>query len=436
MDLALYFLVWGESSNVRFCSELLCFVFKCAKDSLAPVKPRSYLDNVVRPIYDFLKDQLYKSGTGAVLVRRNKDHSEVIGYDDCNELFWSESGIRSLHTSDGRKLIADMPKEHRYDALSSVQWTKIFRKTYLERRTPLHLVVNFAPIWIAHGALFYYLVGSEVVPKIASNDATAKMILGLGGAVSIMYALVAILLEPWFMPRLGVKRWWQSFAWGLGLLILNLALPAVTFLRRLQSTWYQALSIVQVLLSIATTILCICKPRFRWNVHSKPFNGQFPKMKTRDRMLSVGFWLLIAASKLVAGYFDLIVPMGNSFQVLWAYGNNTCSNPLCTGFTFLLLGLFLLLNLILFHLDGYIWYISESHAIGLHHYTCSLDHYIWNRSSVAFGYHRVETLDIALFVVSGTLVFENDSRGPFWDKSFDEGNLLATLELLGFVHVP
>lgn len=81
VQLALYFLVWGEANNVRFMPECVCFVFKCAldwylgkehdvsddpsQDHNAPPAPYDFLDNTISPLYNFLRDQQLDSVNGS-----------------------------------------------------------------------------------------------------------------------------------------------------------------------------------------------------------------------------------------------------------------------------------------------------------------------------------------------------------------------------------
>eukprot|EP00457_Paulinella_chromatophora_P000089 gb/GEZN01000089.1/.p1 GENE.gb/GEZN01000089.1/~~gb/GEZN01000089.1/.p1 ORF type:complete len:2202 (-),score=366.59 gb/GEZN01000089.1/:786-7310(-) len=81
-DLALWFLVWGEGSNLRHCPELLCFLFhSLSQEALvatAPVltrEPNAFLEHVVKPIYTNIKNLQSK---GEIPVN----------YDDINEFFW------------------------------------------------------------------------------------------------------------------------------------------------------------------------------------------------------------------------------------------------------------------------------------------------------------------------------------------------------------
>ena len=107
-QIALFLLCWGEAAQVRFVPECLCFIFKCADDyyrspecqnRVEAVPEGLYLRAVVKPLYRFIRDQGYEVQDGK-FVRREKDHNEIIGYDDVNQLFWYPEGIARIVMSD------------------------------------------------------------------------------------------------------------------------------------------------------------------------------------------------------------------------------------------------------------------------------------------------------------------------------------------------
>ncbi|KAJ1278745.1 hypothetical protein BS78_04G102300 [Paspalum vaginatum] len=100
--IALYLLIWGEASNLRLMPECLCFIFHHMSYELygvlsgavslitgEKVRPayggddESFLNNVVKPIYDVIFQEAQKNKDGA------SDHSTWRNYDDLNEFFWS-----------------------------------------------------------------------------------------------------------------------------------------------------------------------------------------------------------------------------------------------------------------------------------------------------------------------------------------------------------
>jgi 1,3-beta-glucan synthase len=107
-QIALFLLCWGEAAQVRFVPECLCFIFKCADDyyrspecqnRVEAVPEGLYLRAVVKPLYRFIRDQGYEVQDGK-FVRREKDHNDIIGYDDVNQLFWYPEGIARIVMSD------------------------------------------------------------------------------------------------------------------------------------------------------------------------------------------------------------------------------------------------------------------------------------------------------------------------------------------------
>ena len=112
-----------------------------------------FLDHAISPIYNFLYNQLYKSPSSN--IRRERDHAQIIGYDDVNETFWSLDSIASL-TSNGVSVIS-MPPWSRYEALAQTDWK--FKKTFLERRTWCHVIVNFQRVWVLHLAPYFAGLG-------------------------------------------------------------------------------------------------------------------------------------------------------------------------------------------------------------------------------------------------------------------------------------
>lgn len=107
-QIALYLLCWGEAAQVRFVPECLCFIFKCADDyyrspecqnRMEPVPEGLYLRTVIKPLYRFIRDQGYEIVDGK-FVRREKDHEDIIGYDDVNQLFWYPEGIARITLTD------------------------------------------------------------------------------------------------------------------------------------------------------------------------------------------------------------------------------------------------------------------------------------------------------------------------------------------------
>ncbi|PWA99766.1 1,3-beta-glucan synthase subunit FKS1-like, domain-1 [Artemisia annua] len=104
----LYLLIWGESANLRFMPECICFIFhnmcgelnKMLEDYIdektgRPVLPsftgeNAFLIHVVTPIYETVRGEVEKSRNGSM------PHSTWRNYDDLNEYFWSRRCFEKL----------------------------------------------------------------------------------------------------------------------------------------------------------------------------------------------------------------------------------------------------------------------------------------------------------------------------------------------------
>lgn len=118
-QIALFLLCWGEAAQARFVPECLCFIFKCADDyyrspecqnRAEPVPEGLYLHAVVKPLYRFIRDQGYEVLDGK-FVRREKDHNDIIGYDDVNQLFWYPEGIARIVLTDKVRVSTHMREQ-------------------------------------------------------------------------------------------------------------------------------------------------------------------------------------------------------------------------------------------------------------------------------------------------------------------------------------
>lgn len=168
-QIALWLLCWGEAGQVRLTPECLCFIFKCADDyyrspecqnRMDPVPEGLYLRAVIKPLYRFMRDQIFEVVDGK-FIKRERDHEHIIGYDDVNQLFWYPQGISRIALQDGTRLV-DVPTSQRFMKFDKINWGKVFFKTYKEKRSMFHLLVNFNRIWILHVSAFWYFTACVI----------------------------------------------------------------------------------------------------------------------------------------------------------------------------------------------------------------------------------------------------------------------------------
>ncbi|KAK0578785.1 hypothetical protein LWI29_016161 [Acer saccharum] len=124
---ALFLLIWGESANLRFVPECICYIYhhmamelnyildeKIDEDTGRPFVPlisgdRAFLKYVVMPIYQTIKVEAESSRNGTA------PHSAWRNYDDINEYFWSRRCFRSLKwpIDIGSNFFANVSKKNR-----------------------------------------------------------------------------------------------------------------------------------------------------------------------------------------------------------------------------------------------------------------------------------------------------------------------------------
>ncbi|KAF4460704.1 13-beta-glucan synthase component FKS1 [Fusarium albosuccineum] len=403
-QIALYLLCWGEANQVRFMPECLCFIFKCADDYLnspacqalvEPVEEFTYLNNIITPLYQYLRDQGYEIVDG-VYVRRERDHKHVIGYDDCNQLFWYPEGIDRLVLQDKSKLV-DVPPAERYLKLKDMNWKKCFFKTYKESRSWFHLLVNFNRIWIIHLTMFWFytshnaptLLVHKYEQQVNQSPSTAKQfsIVGFGGAIASLIQILATLAEWAYVPRrwAGAQHLTKRLLFLIVIFALNVA-PGVKvfFLPNIGPEKINTiLGIVHFVIALLTFIFFSIMPLgglfgsylttdSRRYVASQTFTASWPRLKGNDMAMSYGLWATVFGVKMGVSYIYLILSFRDPIRYLSIMNVDSClgdklllGNQLCKWHPTIVLALMTFTDIIFFFLDTYLWYVLFNTAFSV-----------------------------------------------------------------------
>ncbi|KAH9567529.1 hypothetical protein CY35_03G031500 [Sphagnum magellanicum] len=151
---ALFLLIWGESANLRFMPECLCYMFhhmsrelnrmlnrSIDEHSAMPAKPRysepnEFLNKVVTPLYKAVQAE----------AKVNKDgkapHSQWRNYDDMNEYFWTNRCFKRLgwlEESSNYLVAPDSGTKH-----------KVGKTGFVEQRSFFNIFRSFDRLWIGH----------------------------------------------------------------------------------------------------------------------------------------------------------------------------------------------------------------------------------------------------------------------------------------------
>ncbi|KAL9043038.1 MAG: hypothetical protein Q9180_000160 [Flavoplaca navasiana] len=393
-QLALFLLCWGEANQVRFMPETLCFIFKCASDYLVspacqnrvePVEEFTYLNDVITPLYQYCRDQGYEIHDGKY-VRRERDHNQVVGYDDINQLFWYPEGIERIVMEDKSRIV-DLPPDQRYLKLREVNWKKVFFKTYKETRSWAHLLVNFNRIWVIHVSVFWFYTAwnsptfytpnfeqqlGTKPPKAAQFSA-----MGLGGTVASVLMLIASVAEWAYVPRrwAGAQHLTKRLFFILGIFAINVAPSVYIFgISGGKGRIGEILGVVQFIIALVTFFFFSIMPlgglfgsymkkNSRQFVASQTFTASWPHLHGNDMWMSYGLWFLVFLAKFIESYFFLTLSLRDPIAILSEMKIRTClgdkiiGTVLCKQQPRILLGIMMLTDLCLFFLDTYLWYI-------------------------------------------------------------------------------
>jgi 1,3-beta-glucan synthase len=392
-QIALYLLCWGEANQVRFMPECLCFIFKCADDYLnspacqqrtEPVEEFTYLNDVITPLYQFCRDQGYEIQDGKY-VRRERDHASIIGYDDINQLFWYPEGIERIVMEDKSRIV-DLPPAERYVKLKDVLWKKVFFKTYYERRSWFHMLVNFNRIWVIHVSAFWFYTAYNSKPIYtkdyqqqldqAPNKAATLSAIALGGTIASLIMIFATLAEWAYVPRkwAGAQHLTKRLFFLLAVFAVNIG-PSV-YIFGISQTGKIAviLGVVQFIIALITFVFFSIMPlgglfgsyltrNSRQYVASQTFTASYPRLKGNDMWMSYGLWVLVFAAKMIESYFFLTLTFKDPIRILShmqapdCLGDAIIGDMICKYQPKILLGLMFFTDLILFFLDTYLFYI-------------------------------------------------------------------------------
>ncbi|CAD6891025.1 unnamed protein product [Tilletia controversa] len=386
-QIALYLLCWGEGGQVRFVPECLCFIFKCAdeyyrspecQNRMEPVPEGLYLRAVVKPLYRFLRDQVFEVVDGK-FVKKERDHDRIIGYDDVNQLFWYPEGIARIVLTDRTRLV-DVPPTQRFMKFDKIDWGRVFFKTYKEKRSFAHLLVNFNRIWILHISVFFYYTAYNA-PRVyaRSRDATqAELLSGaaLGGAVSTILMICATIAEFSYIPTTwnNTSHLARRIVFLLVCLGITIA-PAVYifgFSDRL-STTALIVSIAHIAASGCVTVLFSLVPsgrmfgdrvagKARKYLANQTFTASYAPLEKGHRVWSLLLWALIFGCKLTESYFFLSLSFRDPLAVMLIMKVQGCSDRyfgsvLCTNQPAFALVAMIIMDLCLFFLDTFLWYV-------------------------------------------------------------------------------
>ncbi|KAJ4836810.1 hypothetical protein Tsubulata_035623, partial [Turnera subulata] len=354
---SLYLLIWGESANLRFMPECLCFVFhnmcmelnkilegEIDKSTGRPFMPSTsggFLRCVVRPIYETIEAEAEASRNGTA------PHGEWRNYDDFNEYFWSRRCFDNL------KWPFDLSSN--FFATSSKQ--RFGKKVcFVEQRSFWNLLRSFDRLWLM--LILFFQAAIIVAWEETESPWTAwekgdvqvrllTLFLTWSG-YSLLQSLLDVAMQyrlvscetPWILIRM-VCRCIVSSGW---VVVFWIFYGMVKSQKHGDGTWsddanrkitnFHKLALVFVLpelLSPVSFILQACdcfqsrnwriSKALTWWVYGSSFVGHGLRESIVDTIKYILFWGCILFSKFSFSYLLQIKPMVSELKQFLNLGN-------------------------------------------------------------------------------------------------------------------
>ncbi|KAK8529605.1 hypothetical protein V6N13_102510 [Hibiscus sabdariffa] len=343
----LYLLIWGESANLRFMPECICYIFHHMAMELNKIIGRlvdvntgrllmpslsgenAFLNCVVKPIYETVKAEVESSKKGTA------PHTAWRNYDDLNEYFWSKGCFQKL------KWPIDVGSNF---FVTSNKSKHIGKTGFVEQRSFWNLYRSFDRLWVM---LFLFLQAAIIVAweerdypwqALSTRNCQVK-ILTLFITWSAMRFLQS-LLDAGMQYSLVTKE-----TWGLGIrMVLKMVVSAawivifaVCYARIWQNNHSKRWTVeadgrVRLFLKIAfayvlpelLALTLVVTPWMRnfieqrnwkildllfWWFQSKSFVGRGLREGLVYYIKSTLFWAPVLATKFAFSYFLQIKPM-------------------------------------------------------------------------------------------------------------------------------
>ncbi|CAN0924654.1 Callose synthase 11 [Linum grandiflorum] len=395
----LYLLIWGESGNVRFMPECICYIYHHMAMELNqfldewtdPETGRAFLPSfagdcaflksVIMPIYRTIKTEVESSKNAT------KPHSAWRNYDDLNEFFWSRRCFKKLRwpINLASNFFDTVDKAHR-----------VGKTGFVEQRSFWNVFRSFDKLWIL---LILFLQASIIVaweqtdfPWQAMESRTVQVKLltcfitwsGLRVLQAVLdagtqYSLVT--RDTWLLGLRMSLKFVVSVAWTVVFSVFYALIwrsSSRAEVDRRVLTFLQAVFVFVIpeLLAILLFILPWVRNAieewdwsiiylFTWWFHTRTFVGRGLREGLLDNIKYTIFWILVLASKFVFSYFlqirTLVPPTKallkvNILQYKWHefFGH---SNRIAVGVMWLPV-------ILIYFMDLQIWYAIFSSMVG------------------------------------------------------------------------
>ncbi|OVA14927.1 Glycosyl transferase [Macleaya cordata] len=401
---SLYLLIWGESANLRFLPECICYIFhnmamelnRILEDYIdentgRPVLPsisgeNAFLNRIVTPIYQTIKAEVENSRNGTA------PHSVWRNYDDINEYFWSRRCFQRL------KWPIDVGSNF---FVTSGKSKRVGKTGFVEQRSFWNLFRSFDRLWIMH---ILFLQAAIIVAwdesslpwkALGKGNVQVKVLTvfitwaGLRFLQSLLDAGTQYSLISRETLRLGLRMVLKTIVAAAWTIAFGVLYGKVWYQWDRDGTWsreakwrlmnflYAALVfIVPELLALAFFIL----PWIRnfvegtnwrilyiltWWFQSRTFVGRGLREGIVDNIKYTLFWVLVLATKFSFSYFLQIKPLVEPTKAVLNLKNVDYNwHKFFDDSNRLAVGLLWLPVVLIYLMDLQIWYSIYSSFVG------------------------------------------------------------------------
>lgn len=200
-------------------------------------------------------------------------------------------------------------------------------------------------------------------------------VVALGGAVASLIMLAATLAEFSYVPTTWNNTSHLMTRFGLLLIVLALTGGPTIWIAFFDQTSNIALiiGIVQFGIAVLAVLVFSIVPsgrlfgdrvagKSRKYLASQTFTASYPKLETKARFASIMLWVLVFGCKLTESYFFLTLSFENPVRVMVGMKVQNCSdkifgNALCRHQPAFALAVMFCMDLCLFFLDTFLWYV-------------------------------------------------------------------------------
>ncbi|XP_057957959.1 callose synthase 12-like [Malania oleifera] len=345
---ALYLLIWGESANLRFVPECICYIFhhmamelnRILEDYIdentgRPVLPsisgeNAFLNRVVTPIYETISAEVEGSRNGTA------PHSAWRNYDDINEYFWTRRCFDKL------KWPIDVGSNF---FVTSSRSKRVGKTGFVEQRSFWNLFRSFDRLWVMlilflQAAIIVAWEGNDYPWDALRNREVQARVLSVFLTWSVLRFLQSLLdagMQYSLVSRetlgLGVRMVLKSIVAAGWIIVFGVLYGRIWSQRNSNRRWSgeanrrmvifleAALAFVlPELLALALFVLpwirnFLEETNWRifymlsWWFQSRTFVGRGLREGLLDNIKYTVFWVLVLGTKFVFSYFLQIKPM-------------------------------------------------------------------------------------------------------------------------------